>query len=157
MDLQNDYDSPGVATIFPLWSRYAEDVYTDLVNKIGTVLKEKNLIQDEVKLKDQKEPLVLKLEDYLKKYPVRKHSRHWVDGGEQIAGVHPYTYIPFFINPSGSLICRLFDGQTNVLGIIEILKGKWDFLPEEVVVNDLLPFLFLLEELDLLEFRERSQ
>ncbi len=78
MYYENDYDPPGVATIFPLRSKQAEDVYTDLVNKIGTILKEKNLITDEVKLLEEKEYIVIKLKDYAKKYPVRKHFKHWV-------------------------------------------------------------------------------
>lgn len=152
MDYENDYDSPAVATIFPLRSSHVEDVFTDLVNKIGTALKEKNLITDEVK--EEKEYLIINLEDYAKKYPVRKHYRHWVDGGEHIAGIHPDTYLPFFINFSGSIICRLCDSQLNVEQIAEKLQEMWIPLPEEELMNDLMSFLLLLEELDLVEFRE---
>ena len=152
MENENDYDSPGIATIFPLWSKNAEDIYTDLVNRIGNTLKEKNLITEEVKLPEEKEYLIVKLGDYAKKYPIRKHFKHWVDGGEKLAGVHPDTYLPFFINISGSIICKFCDGQMNVEQIIEKLRKNWDFLPKETLEKDLLSFLLLLEELDLVEF-----
>jgi hypothetical protein len=147
---EDDYDYPAVATLFSLRSRNAEDSSIDLVRRIGTVLGEKDLISSVVTLPDQKY-LEVQYEEYAKKRPIRKHPEHWVDGGEQIAGIHPDTFLPFFINPSGSVICRLCKGNLCIEEMLEELKLLWPFLSEDILLNNLLSFLLLLEEMDLVE------
>jgi hypothetical protein len=147
-----DFDPPVVATIFPLRSRYAEEVSTELVNTIGTLLQEKNYIGKSVAVQDSRKALDIKLEDYIRKHPTRKHSRHWIDGGDQIGGVQPDTVLPFFINPTGSRICRLCDGRNSTGEIFHLMKKTWRFLPEKTLINSMMSFLLLLEELDLIEF-----
>jgi len=116
------------------------------------VLENKGLISKDMVPTVQTKSLIIQLEEYADKYPVRRHERHWIDGGEQIAVLHPETYQPFFLNISGSKTCRLCDGNYNVGEIITQLKNEWHFLSEKVLVKDLLRFLLLLEELDLIEF-----
>ncbi len=147
---EEEYDHPAVATLFPLRSRNAEDSSIDLVRRIGAVLKEKELIETEVDLPGQKY-LEVQYEEYARKRPVRKHTEHWVDGGEQIAGIHPDTFLPFFLNSSGSTICRLCEGNLCIEEMLEELKLQWPFLPEEILLNNLLSFLLLLQEMDLVE------
>jgi hypothetical protein len=147
-----DFDPPVVATIFPLRSRYAEEVSTELVNTIGTLLKKKKYIKKEVTIQDSGKAREIDLKEYVSKHPVRKHRRHWIDGGDKIGGVQPETALPFFINPAGSLICRLCDGKNTTGEIIGQMKKTWCFLPGESVLNIVMSFLLLLEELDLIEF-----
>jgi hypothetical protein len=147
-----DFDLPLVATIFPLRSRYAEDVSTELVNTIGALLKEEHYIQEAMHIQDSVKAREIDMEDYRNKHPVRRHRRHWIDGGDKIGGVQPDTALPFFINPVGSKICRLCDGTNTTDGIIRTMKKDWGFLPREAVVTSVMSFLLLLEELDLLEF-----
>jgi hypothetical protein len=152
MPPENEYDSPGVGTIAPLRSRDAEDVRTDLVKKIVLILENKGLISKDIVPPVESRSLRIQLNEYINKYPVRKHEKHWVDGGEQIAVLHPKTYLPFFLNVSGSKICRLCDGEHTIEKIISQLKNEWHLQPEKVLVRDLMRYLLLLEELDLIEF-----
>ncbi|MGB9175949.1 MAG: hypothetical protein WCB46_04345 [Methanoregula sp.] len=125
---------------------------TELVNTIGTLLKEKNYIGEAVAVQDSGKPLDINLEDYIRKHPVRKHRRHWIDGGDQIGGVQPETVLPFFINPAGSQICRLCDGRHSTGEIFQEMKKIWGSLPEKTLITNVMSFLLLLEELDLIEF-----
>jgi len=149
---ENEYDPPGVGTITLLRSRDAEDVRADLVKKIGLILENKGLISKDMVPPVESRGLRIRLNAYVNKYPVRKHEKHWVDGGRQIAVLHPETYLPFFLNASGSKICRLCDGEHTVKKIMTQLKNEWHFQPEKVLVRDLMKYLLLLEELDLIEF-----
>jgi hypothetical protein len=152
---RRDFDPPIVATIFPLRSRYAGEISAELVNTIGSLLKEKQYISEEVTVEDSGPAREVDWGDYAGKYPVRRHRRHWIDGGDQIGGVQPETVLPFFINPSGSAICRLCDGRNTTAAIIRHMKKSWKFLPEAAVLDNVMPFLLLLEELDLIEFARR--
>jgi hypothetical protein len=149
---RRDFDPPVVATIFPLRSRYAENVSTELVNTIGKLLKEKEYIQEEVTVQDTGQALSIHLEDYIRKHPVRKHRRHWIDGGDQLGGVQPETVLPFFLNPAGSRICRLCDGRNSTGEIFQEMKKTWRGLSEKTLITNVMSFLLLLEELDLIEF-----
>ena len=153
MIIEDQYDPPVVATMAPLRSKYAKDGGAKFVTAIGKVLEKKGLIDFEVTIPDENKPLTVKLEDYSQKYPVRKHHLNWVDGGDQIAGLHPDTYLPFFLNISGSIICRLCNGEESVEQLIIKSKELWPSEPEEVLVKDLLSFLLLMEEMDLIEFK----
>jgi hypothetical protein len=152
MSQENEYDPPGIGTISPLRSKYATDVKTVLIEKMSPILEQQGLIEKDFWPPFPNEVIGVRLSEYGGKFPVRKHERHWIDGGEQIAVFHPETYLPFFLNPSGSKICKLCDGEHDIQTIINQFIKEWSFLPEEVLVRDLLKFLLLLEELDLIEF-----
>ncbi len=150
---ENEYDSPGIGTVSPLRSKYAGDLEIDLVEKVGGILQEKGLIGNNWAQPVQK-PLTIKLQDYIGKHPVRRHSSHWVRGSSQIAILHPETYLPFFLNPIGSDVCELCDGEHSVRDIIGDLKTEWPSMPDKIIIKDLLKFLLLMEELGLIEFNE---
>jgi hypothetical protein len=148
------YESPEVGTVFPLSSDYAENVYVDLVKKIACVLEDKELISETMKPKTPLPTLQIKLCEYMGKFPVRRHKEHWIDGGNQVAVFNPNTFLPFFLNPSGSKIIRLCDGKTKTGEIMTQLRKEWNSIPGGVLVKDLMQFMLLLEELDLIEFAE---
>jgi hypothetical protein len=56
------------------------------------------------------------------------------------------------MNESGSKICRFCDGNREIGELIEMLQKNWPSIKKKVLVRDLLKFLFLLKELDLVEF-----
>ncbi len=151
------YDPPVVASISPLRSRHAPEAKAELAAAIGGLLRDKELIDREIAIPDKNEPLRIELEDYARKYPVRRHCECWVDGGDQIAGLHPDTYLPFFINSSGSTICRLCNGEKSIGQIIARSRELWPSQHDETLVNDLMSFLLLLEEMDLIELSELSE
>lgn len=149
---EKEYDSPGIGTISPLRSKYAGDIETDLVKKVGGILQERGLIGNDW-LRPVQKPLNIKLQDYTGKQPVRMHCTHWVRGSSQIAILHPETYLPFFLNQTASDICELCDNEHTVKEIIETLKIQWSSVPEKTLTEDLLKFLLLMEELGLIEFK----
>jgi hypothetical protein len=151
---ESEYDAPGIGTVAPLRSKFAGDVETDLVKKVGGILQERGLIGCDWAQPVQT-PIIIKLRDYIGKRPVRMHSSHWVRGSSQIAILHPETYLPFFLNPTGSDVCELCDGEHTVKEIIDVQKMWWSSVSEKILVEDLLKFLLLLEELGLIEFKER--
>ncbi len=150
---ETDYDSPGIGTVSPLRSKYAPDIETDLVKKVGGILQERGLIGNDWAQPPQK-PLIVKLQDYVGKHPVRRHSNHWVRDSSQIAILHPETYLPFFLNPTATDICELCDGEHSVKEIIDAFKTQWIAVEEKTLTTDVLKFLILMEELGLIEFKD---
>jgi hypothetical protein len=148
---QEEYDPPGVATIFPLRSKHAGDIKTELAVSIGKVLAQEKLIDRPVSFPGDGAEIVVKFDEMAGKRPVRKHGKHWIDGGSQVVGIHPDTYIPFFINSTGSEVCRLCDGERSVAAIISQLSALRPDIPSSVLIRDLVSFLLLLEELDLVD------
>jgi len=148
---ENEYESPAVATFSYFGSKYSHDVAMDLMNDMGSVLKEKKLLDKEVRFAQRKK-LAIRYKDYSEKYPTIKYSERWIDDGNCIAGVHPYTYLPFFLNTAGSAICRLCDGKKNIDDISAELNRLFQSKDNCILVKDLLSFLLLLEEMDLMEF-----
>ena len=136
-------------------SRYAEDIGKKFVTQIASVLEDKGLLNTQVIPFTPQEALKVRLNDYLKKVPVRKHNRHWIDGGRKIAVFHPITNLPFFLNDSGSKICKLCNGKNTVTKIIQRFSKEWTTeKTDEILTKDLMKFLLLLEELDLINFLE---
>jgi hypothetical protein len=155
LPLKDEYDPPGIGTISPMASRYAEDAGAKFVSQIATVLEEKGQLSANAVPFVRHEALRIHLKDYLNKIPVRRHNKHWIDGGMKVAVFHPITNLPFFMNNSGSKICKLCDGKNSVSKIIEDFKKEWrDQKPDEVLIKDLMKFLLLLEELDLIKWLE---
>lgn len=155
MPQENEYDQPAIATFSPLRSKDAEDQYRDLINNIGSILNERKLIERDVIL-PKKEKLEVHYADYANAYPIRLHPPCWVDDGEHLAGVHPKSSLPFFINPTGSIICRLCTGKKSFEGILKELKRIWFSVDYDVLLRDGLSFLMLLEEMNLIEFKRRK-
>jgi hypothetical protein len=151
---ETDYDPPGIGSLMPLRSQYADDSGSEFMKEIGAFLMEKGLISEDMIPTVEPKFLRIRLSDYVGKVPVRKHKDHWVDSGDQIVILHPETYIPFFVNSSGSKICRLCDGEHSVGDIIKEIKAANSSLPEKVLIEDLIKMLLLLEETDFLEFKE---
>lgn len=152
MPQKDDYDPPEVGTVFMLRSRYTEDARIGPVKRIATVLEKQGLISEYMKPVGYSDVLKVRLDDYVNKFPTRKHEEHWIDGGKQVAVFHPDTCLPFFLNGSGSGICKLCDGKHSVGELMARSRRKWPLSSKEVLVIDLMKFLLLLEELDLIEF-----
>ena len=148
---KEDYEPPGVGTVFPLRSKHAEDFRVQLVRDIGSALKKNGLINNSILPSIPSKLLKIKLSEYLHKYPLLKHTRHWIDGGKQVAMFQPDTNLPFFFNSSGSKICRLCNGKNSIENIISLAGKKRNYAPKETLVKDLMKFLLLLEELDLIQ------
>ncbi len=148
------YESPEVGTIFPLSSMYAEDIYTDLVKKIADVLAENGLIGEYMKPIVPPPVLHIRLREYLSKVPMRKHNGHWIDGGDQVVVFNPETFVPFFFNSSASKIIKMCNGKTRIEDLLHKLQEDTIFSKTDVLVRDLMQFLLLLEELDLIKFTE---
>jgi hypothetical protein len=148
---ENEYDTPAVSTFSYFGSKDSQDVAIDLLNDMGLVLKEKKLLDKDVRLAQRKK-LAIRYNDYSKKYPTIKYSERWIDDGKCIAGVHPNTYLPFFLNSTGSTICRLCEGKMDIDGISGELNRIFPSVDNHMLLKDLLSFLLLLEEMDLMEF-----
>ena len=148
---ENDYESPAIATFSYFRSKYSHDIAMDLMTDMGSVLKEKKLLDKEVRFAQRKK-LAIRYKDYSEKYPTIKYSERWIDDGNCIAGVHPYTYLPFFLNAVGSTTCRLCDGKKNINNISAELNRLFPSTDNNILLKDLLSFLLLLEEMDLIEF-----
>ncbi len=146
-----EYDPPGVATIFPLRSKHAGDMKTELAVNIGEALAREKMIDCQVSFPDDRAGITIRFDEIKDMRPARRHGQHWIDGGSQVVGIHPETYIPFFINRTGSEICRLCDGQKCIGTIISDLKPLWPDVSGSVLTRDLVSFLLLLEELDLVD------
>jgi len=155
MSQEIEYDQPTVATFSPLRSKDAEDPYRDLINNIGSILSERKLIKSKVVL-PKKEKLVVNYPDYAFAHPIRLHPSCWVDDGDHLAGVHPKSSLPFFINSSGSIICRLCTGKNSIEEMHKELKEIWFSVADDVLLRDGLSFLMLLEEMNLIEFVGRK-
>ena len=154
MEQKSEYDSPEVGTVFMLRSRYSEDPRLNPIKKLASILEEKGMISWDMQPVGYTETLKIRLSDYAKKLPTRKYSENWIDGGKQISVFHPHTCLPFFFNKSGSRICKLCDGKHCTEDIITMSKKEWPSLTNNKLVIDLMRFLLLLEELDLIEFVE---
>ena len=148
------YESPEVGTLFPLSSVYAENIYVGVVKRIADVLAEKGLISEYMKPLAPPLVLLVRFSEYASKVPVRKHCGKWIDGGDQVVVFHPDTFVPFFLNYSASRIAKMCDGKTNVEKLLRLLKKDETFERTGHLVEDLMRFLLLLEELDLIEFVE---
>jgi hypothetical protein len=149
---KNAYDPPEVGTVFPLRSNYAEDFRLDFVKKVASVLENMNLISLNMKSFGHIERMKIRIDEYVNKIPVRKQKGCGIDGGKQVSVFHPDSFLPFFMNSSGSRISRLCNGNHTIGEIITRSKGRRD-VAEETLVEDVMKFLLLLEELDLIEFR----
>ena len=152
MKAKASYSCPEIGTVFKLASNFAQDIRLGPINNIADVLEKQGLISEHMKPLGYCETLKVRLSDYLNKSPRRKHDQHWIDGGRQVAVFNPETCLPFFMNESGSKICRLCDGTHKVGELIESSQKNWPSVEKKVLVQDLLQFLFLLQELDLVEF-----
>ncbi len=97
---------------------------------------------------------VVELDRYRNLVPFRKHADHWIDGGKQVAVYHPITCLPFFLNNSGSSLIRLFNKDTSVGQILSWAKKMWS--QSEDLDKDIMKFLLLLDELDLIELKDAS-
>jgi len=148
---KNEYDAPAVSTFSYFGSKDSHDAAIDLLNDVGSVLREKKLLDKEVQL-EQRKKLMIRHNDYSKKHPTIKYSERWIDDGNCIAGVHPNTYLPFFLNSTGAAICRLCDREMDINSISRELNGLFPSMDYNVLLKDLLSFLLLLEEMDLIEF-----
>lgn len=134
-------------------SKHADNPTTDLIKKISSVLRERGMIEASLMIPLEDNYLTFLLEDYIDSFPIRTHGKNWVAGGDQIAAFHPETNTPFFFNISGSMICKLCDGEHNIRDLISELRKEWPSEREDVLIRDLIRFLLLLEEIDLIEFR----
>ena len=153
MACKSEYDPPGIGTISPMTSRFAEDVGTQFVKQIASVLEDKGLINGGAIPFIPHDGARVRLDDYLRRVPVRKHNRHWIDGGKQVVVFHPITNLPFFVNYSGSKICKLCNGKYTIAKIITKFRKEWaSQKPDDTLTKDLMKFLLLMEELDLIEF-----
>ncbi len=149
---KNYYDPPEVGTVFPLRSKYAEDIRLDFVKKVAFALENMGLIGANMKPLGHTERQKIRIDEYVNKFPVRKQKGYWIDGGRQVAVFHPDSFLPFFMNNAGSRICRLCNGKNSIGEIINRSKRR-HVQAEEILVEDVMKFLLLLEELDLIEFR----
>jgi len=149
--MERTYASPEVGTVIPLRSEHSEDSKILLAKKIADAIENEGWISSYLKPHAQAPELTVRIDEYMDMRPVRKHENRWIDGGKQLSVLHPDTCLPFFLNSSGSEICRLCNGKHTIRGLIVWLKKEWCFIPDEILVKDLMQFLLLLKELDLLE------
>jgi hypothetical protein len=150
---KNEYDPPGIGTISPMASRYAEDAGSHFVKQIGSVLENKGLINGGAIPFISHDAKKVRLDDYLRRVPVRKYNERWIDGGKQVAVFHPITNLPFFMNYSGSKISRLCNGKYTIANILTKFRKEWaSQKPDNALTKDLMKFLLLMEELGLIEF-----
>jgi hypothetical protein len=134
------YQPPSVASIYTVDSRFAG---TTSYNRIG----EKEL---EIGF-NLSRPLKIQLREYLHKHPARKYEKNWILSSCSAAVYHPRTGIPFWFNPTGSAICFLCDGQHSVQCLITELTKRFSSASCRQIVHDLLSFLLLLSERDLID------
>jgi hypothetical protein len=150
MTFGEDYDPPSVSTFSYIKSKDSRDEFIDIFNDMGIILKERKLIDKEIRL-TQRRKLIVQYNDYSSSRPTRKYSEKWISDGDHIAGIHPITYLPFFMNSSGTTICRLCEGEIDIEMICKELNSLYPSIEKSIILNDLLSFLLLLEEMDLLE------
>jgi len=151
---KEEYEAPEVGTVTRLKSRYADTTGLDLVKKIAVALENKGWITGDMMPVGYVEKLRIRLDDYVNKYPVRMHQQNWVDGGKQVAVMNADTLFPFFFNNLGSRICKFCDGKRTVGEMIAMTSEEFQGISHQVLNEDILKFLLLLEELDLIEFIE---
>jgi hypothetical protein len=96
-------------------------------------------------------PLTIKLREYLRKHPKRKYEKNWLFSSDSVAVYHPRTGIPFWFNPTGGAICSLCDGRHSVQRLITELTTRFSCASRRQIVHDLLSFLLLLSERDLID------
>lgn len=152
MEKKSDYCPPEIGTIVKLRSENADDPRLTPVMEIASILEQGGLINEHMKIQGYKKELKVRYDEYAEKRPKRKHNEQWIDGGKQLGVFHPVTYLPFFLNHTGSCICELCDGKIAIDEIVTLLKKKYSLVTKESITKDLVGFLLLLEELDLLEF-----
>jgi len=151
MTFEEDYNPPSVSTFSYIKSKDSRDEFIDIFNEMGIILKERKLIDKEIHLA-QRRKLIVQYNDYSARRPTRKYLEKWISDGDCIAGIHPITYLPFFMNSSGSTICRFCEGKMDIERMCEELNSLYPSIEKSILLNDLLSFLLLLEEMDLLEF-----
>lgn len=149
---EKDYCPPEIGTVVKLRSTNAEDPRLAPVMEIASILGKGGLISEHMKLRSHKEELRVQFDEYAKRRPKRKHGEQWIDGGKQLCVFHPVTYLPFFLNHAGSRVCEFCNGKLDVDEIVTLLKKEYGLVTKESITKDLMTFLLLLEELDLLEF-----
>jgi hypothetical protein len=134
------YQPPAAASVYNADSRFASTIS---YNRIG----EKEL---EIGF-NLGGPLKIQLDEYLCKHPMRKYETNWIFSSDSAAVYHPRTGIPFWFNPTGSAICFLCDGQHSVQCLITELTKRFSSTSCRQIVHDLLSFLLLLSERDLID------
>jgi len=149
---ESDYCPPEIGTVVKLRSTNADDPRLSPVMEIASILGKGGLISEHMKLQGYKEELRVRFDVYENRRPKRKHGEQWIDGGKQLCVFHPVTYLPFFLNHTGSRVCELCSGKLAVNEIVTLLKKEYSLVTKESITKDLVGFLLLLEELDLLEF-----
>jgi hypothetical protein len=124
-----------------------------MIKEIASLLENKGMIGEAMKPTGCSEQLGVRLEEYLANIPQRKYRSQWIDTGNQIAVVHPETFFPFFFNRSGSRIIKRCDGKRTIRQIVLQEKRTWPSIDRLELAKDVVRFFFLLDELDLVEFR----
>lgn len=147
-----EYEPPAISTFSFLKSKDSHDGFNDLLEDIGRTLKERGLVEREPYI-PQRPKIIVRYKNYSKKHPIRKYSERWIDDGTYIAGVHPTTYLPFFLNQTAAGICRQCEGQQDVNSISTRLKEMFPAIDDNTLLTDLISFLMLLEEMELMEFK----
>lgn len=155
MKAKEDYSPPEIGTVLSLRSQYAEDVRLAPIKIIAAVLENNGLISDYMKPVGFADVYIVELDRYRNRIPSRKHADHWIDGGKQVSVYHPIICLPFFLNNSGSIISRLFNKDTSVGQILNWAEKRWS-QSKENLDEDIMKFLLLLEELDLIELKDVS-
>lgn len=148
------YDPPGIFTFSFMRSENAIDPFIDFMNDMGSILRERDLIDGEVRLPQRR--LKIDYADYSNEHPSMKYASFWVDDGEHIAGVHPKTSLPFFMNASGSAIYKMCEGKMSIEEIFEEIKRIWPTVEDRMLLENLLSFFLLLEEIDILNINGGS-
>ncbi|PVX23288.1 MAG: hypothetical protein CW691_11040 [Candidatus Bathyarchaeum sp.] len=147
---QGQYNSPAVGSIGPLMSKDGKDITGDIINSVSSLLAEKGIIKPNAAITIHHHKKVVHKKDYLNIFPKRLHAKQWIDTGNGLAVIHPGTSLPFFLNDTGSKICRLCDGEHTIKDMLNIFHKKWSSLPRKRLETDFLQFLLLVEELDLI-------
>jgi hypothetical protein len=124
-----------------------------MIKEIASLLENKGLIGEAMKPTGCSEQLEIRLEEYLANIPQRKYRSQWIDTCNQIAVVHPETFFPFFFNRYGSRIIKRCNGKRTIRQIVLQAKRTWPSIDRLELAKDIVRFFFLLDELDLVEFR----
>ena len=146
------YEPPTAGSIIPLRSKFSKDPMTNLIGDLNSLLENKGLLDRNAIVPLVDHQYTVYLGDYIDKTPLRLHEEYWIDGGEQIAVINPETNIPFFFNCFGSKICRACDGEHSVRRILKVFETENPTVPDKELHTDIMKFLLLLEEIDLISF-----
>jgi len=149
---KTDYEPPGIGTVFQTMSKFARADKLVLIKRLASLVGNNDLIIEKAEPSSHDRVLRVRLNDYLDKCPIRKHKKHWIDTGEQIAVFHPVRSVPFFLNKFASIICRFCNGENNIRDMIVWSRKEWPLLSKQIIDKDIMKFLLLLEELDLIRF-----